>query len=76
MPLHHIAEINEGLRAITQTSKKPYRHAFIMRAYLELPIGDRDWSEECIAVHFDKSRRTIQNWLNVAEAELQAWREG
>jgi len=76
MRLHHIAEINEGLRAITQTSKKPYRHAFIMRAYLELPIGDRDWSEECIAVHFDKSRRTIQNWLNVAEAELQAWREG
>jgi len=76
MPSHHIAEINEGLRAITQTSKKPYRHAFIMRAYLELPIGDRDWSEVCIAVHFDKSRRTIQNWLNGAEAELQAWREG
>ncbi len=76
MPLHHIAEINEGLRAITQTSKKPYRHAFIMRAYLELPIGDRDWSEVCIAVHFDKSRRTIQNWLNGAEAELQAWRKG
>lgn len=76
MPSHHIAEINEGLRAITQTSKKPYRHAFIMREYLELPIGDRDWSEVCIAVHFDKSRRTIQNWLNGAEAELQAWREG
>jgi len=76
MLFHHVAEINEGLRAITQTSKKPYRHAFIMRAYLELPIGDRDWSELCIAVHFDKSRRTIQNWLNVAEAELQAWREG
>ncbi len=76
MRVHHIAEINEGLHAITQTHKKPYRHAFIMREYLEMPVGDRDWAEPCIAVRFDKSRRTIQNWLNVAEAELQVWREG
>lgn len=76
LPLDYFAQINEGLRVITQTDEQPYRAVFIMREYLDFPVGDKDWVKPCIARRFDRSRKTIQNWYNEAEHELAAWRRG
>ena len=64
--------INSGLSVLTE----PYKTVFILRYYEGWPIRSNDPTDITISSHFDKTPRTIQNWLDTAEGELVKWREG
>ncbi len=56
------------------TLEEPYRTAFVLRHYAGWPIEHQDPTVPTISRHFDKTPRTIRNWMNTAEATLAAWR--
>lgn len=64
--------IKSGLSVLTE----PYKTAFLLRHYQGWPIRSNDPTEITISSHFNKTPRTIQNWLDTAERELVKWREG
>lgn len=62
----------EGLRALAE----PYRTVFVLRHYEGWPIEDKDPSVPTISRHFQRTPRTIRNWMREAENVLAAWRGG
>ncbi len=61
----------EALRAI----KNPYhRAAFVLHFYSDWKIESKDADEPTISKHFEKTPRTINNWLKAAEEDLKGWR--
>jgi DNA-directed RNA polymerase specialized sigma24 family protein len=53
---------------------EPLRTAFVLRHYEGWPIEDRDESVPTISRYFNKTPRTIRNWMTTAEQALAAWR--
>jgi DNA-directed RNA polymerase specialized sigma24 family protein len=66
-----LALIKSGLSVLTE----PYKTAFLLRYYNGWPIRSNDPTEITISSHFNKTPRTVQNWLDTAEGELVKWRE-
>ena len=60
----------DGLNAIPE----PQRTAFSLRHFDGWQIATGDPDTPCISRYFDKTPRTIRNWLNEAEQALRAWR--
>jgi DNA-directed RNA polymerase specialized sigma24 family protein len=60
----------EGLAALDE----PYRTVFVLRYYEGWPIEDRDPAVPTISRHFNKTPRTIRNWMRDAERALAVWR--
>jgi DNA-directed RNA polymerase specialized sigma24 family protein len=54
--------------------QEPMRTAFLLRHYAGWPIEDQDPTVQTISRQFGKTPRTIRNWLEQAEAELERWR--
>ena len=53
---------------------EPIRSAFLLRHYYGWLIEDLDPSVRTISWHFEKTPRTIRNWLARADERLAAWR--
>ncbi|HZS86851.1 MAG TPA: hypothetical protein VFE42_05090 [Chloroflexota bacterium] len=53
---------------------EPMRTAFVLRHYEGWPIEDRDETVPTISRYFNKTPRTIRNWMTTAEQALAAWR--
>jgi DNA-directed RNA polymerase specialized sigma24 family protein len=53
---------------------EPLRTAFVLRHYEGWPIEDRDETVPTISRYFNKTPRTIRNWMTTAEQALAAWR--
>jgi len=64
--------IKSGLSVLTE----PYKTVFLLRYYEGWPIRSNDPTEITISSHFNKTPRTVQNWLDTAKGELVKWREG
>jgi DNA-directed RNA polymerase specialized sigma24 family protein len=62
--------VREALAALDE----PYRTAVILRHYEGWPIEDRDPTVPTISRYFNKTPRTIRNWMATAEEALAAWR--
>ena len=54
--------------------EEPFRSAFLLRRYYEWPIEAQNPNVRTISQHFNKTPRTIRNWLARAEECLTAWR--
>ena len=52
-----------------------FRCVYLLRYYWGWPIEDQDPSVQTISRHFNKTPRTIRNWLRNAEQKLKACRE-
>ena len=61
---------NDGLNAI----EVPYRTAFILYHDYGWKIESNDSHEPTLSKHFNKTPRTIHNWLTSAEKTLKEWR--
>ena len=61
-------------REALATLEEPVRTAFVLRHYEGWPIEDQDPSVPTISRYFDKTPRTIRNWMSAAEQALAAWR--
>jgi hypothetical protein len=70
LPPDHALLYREALA----TLEEPVRTAFVLRHYEGWPIEDRDPGVLTISRYFDKTPRTIRNWMNAAEQALAAWR--
>jgi len=62
------------IQAALSQLKEPLRSAYLLRHYEEWPIEDQDPTVRTISRHFNKTPRTIRNWLARAEECLAAWR--
>lgn len=60
----------EGLGVVPE----PQRTAFMLRYYYGWQIEDQDPAILTISRYFNKTDRTIRNWLKQAEAQLKQWR--
>ena len=67
-----LASLSEGLSSL----KGRLRKVFILRFYQGWPIKSKDKEEPTLSSYFNVTPRTIQNWLEEAEAALIKWREG
>lgn len=63
-------------REALATLEEPYRTAFVLRHYEGWPIEDSDPRVPTISRYFDKTPRTIRNWMAAAEQTLAVWRGG
>ena len=63
------------IRAALSQLKEPLRSAYLLRHYEDWQIENQDSSVPTISRYFNKTPRTIRNWLNKAEKCLEAWRE-
>lgn len=72
LPLDQALLYREALAALAE----PYRTAFVLRYYEGWPIEDSDPGVPTISRYFDKTPRTIRNWMAAAEQTLAAWRGG
>ena len=63
-------------REALATLEEPYRTAFVLRYYEGWPIEDKDPGVPTISGYFEKTPRTIRNWMASAEQTLAAWRGG
>ena len=70
LPMDQTALYREALA----TLREPYRTAFVLRHYEGWPIEDADPTVPTISRYFDKTPRTIRNWMTAAEQTLAAWR--
>ena len=66
------AMYREGLRILSE----PLRTAVILRYFENWQIESDDPDEATISRHFNKTPRTIRNWLKKADEELKKWRGG
>ena len=65
---------NHVIQAALQQLEEPVRTAYLLRNYWGWPIEDQDPAVRTISSHFEKTPRTIRNWLAKAEDCLAAWR--
>lgn len=66
-----LPELKEGLGAI----KNPrHRIAFALRYFGRMKTESDDPEEPTISKYFEKTPRTIRNWLKQAEKDLEEWR--
>lgn len=70
LPAALLAEYREALEAVHE----PYRTVFVLRYYHGWPVEDRDPAVMTISRYYDKTSRTIRNYLHEAERALAAWR--
>ncbi len=63
-------------REALATLEEPYRTAFVLRHYEGWPIEDKDPRVPTISGYFEKTPRTIRNWMASVEQTLAAWRGG
>ena len=63
------------IRAALSQLKEPLRSAYLLRHYEDWQIENQDPSVPTISRYFNKTPRTIRNWLTKAEKCLEAWRE-
>lgn len=63
--------LREGLHAIPE----PYRTAFVLHMYHEWQIESNDPTVMTLSRRFQKTPRTISNWLKRAEEALALWRQ-
>lgn len=68
------ALLKDAERALAAMNPK-HAEVFKMKYLYDIPIEDKDPEVYTISRHFDKTPRTIQNWLTAAESALQPWRE-
>jgi len=66
----------DALNGLEAIRNERHRMAFALHAMQEMPIESEDPAEQTISRYFGVSARTIQNWLNHAEADLARWRKG
>jgi DNA-directed RNA polymerase specialized sigma24 family protein len=64
--------LKEALGALDE----PYRTLVVLRYYDGWPVESNDPEELTISKHFNKTPRTIRNWLAAADERLMEWREG
>lgn len=64
------AQMTEALARIDE----PYRTAFVLRYFHNWPTEDDDPSVPTISSYYNKTPRTIRNWLTRAESALAQWR--
>jgi hypothetical protein len=62
--------VKEALAAVDE----PYRTAFILYYYYDWPSENKDPDVLTISSYFEKTPRTIRNWLTRAEEALREWR--
>ena len=55
---------------------EPYKTLIVLRYYEDWPVESEDEGVMTISRYFDKTPRTIRNWLATASSRLQAWQEG
>ena len=65
---------NEVIREALNRIEEPFRSAFLLRHYYMWPIEDQDPNVLTISQQFNKTPRTIRNWLAKAEECQAAWR--
>ena len=53
--------------------EEPFRSAYLLRHYHDWPIESRDPAVQPISQNFDKTPRTIRNWLAKADEQLSVW---
>lgn len=70
LPAALLAEYRVALQAVPE----PYRTVFVLRYYHGWPVEDRDPAVMTISRYYDKTSRTIRNYLHEAERALAAWR--
>lgn len=63
--------LQDGLNILDEQHKV----AFILRHYASWPIESHDPLEPTISQYFDKTPRTIRNWLTQVEKQLERWRQ-
>lgn len=68
------ALLKDAERALAAMNPK-HAEVFKMKHLYDIPIEDKNPEVYTISRHYDKSPRTIQNWLTAAESALQRWRE-
>ena len=64
------------IREALSQLEEPLRSAYLLRHYEGWPIEDQDPAVRTISGHFDKTPRTVRNWLARADEHLAAWRGG
>ncbi len=71
------SEVNDRIliHAALKQLKEPLRTAYLLRYYEDWPVENQDASEPTISRYFNRTPRTIRNWLAKAEKELEAWRQ-
>lgn len=66
-----------GLDAVTEVLDRvdePYRTAFVLRHYYDWPIETKDTSLPSISGYFEKTPRTIREWLRRAKEMVERWK--
>ena len=63
------------IRETLSQLEEPLQSAYLLRHYWGWPIEDQDPCVQTISRHFNKTPRTIRNWLARAEKCLEPWRE-
>lgn len=62
----------DGLNAI---SDPRYKEAYILRHMHNWQIESDDLTKPTLSNYYGKTARTIRNWLQIAEQDLEAWRK-
>lgn len=70
----HAVDFTDALNGLKQIKDERHRMAFVLHTMHEMPIESEDPKAATISRHFEKSPRTINNWLTQAEADLARWR--
>ena len=65
---------NVSIDAALHQLEEPIRSAYLLRHHRGWPIEDKDPAVQTISRHFDKTPRTIRNWLARADERLETWR--
>ena len=71
IPVEDLPELKEGLNAIKDLR---HRSAFVLRYFGSMQTESEDPDEPTISKYFEKTPRTIRNWLKQAEKDLERWR--
>jgi len=71
IPVEDLPKLNEGLNTIRDPR---HRSAFVLRYFGSMQTESDDPEEPTISRYFEKTPRTIRNWLKQAEEDLEEWR--
>lgn len=64
--------IAEAINSIAE----PYRTVWVMYHQMGYQIESKDKNEKTISSHYDRTGRTIRNWLAEADGSLEKWNRG